>query len=245
MIIEGKNAVSELLKTQKTIDKILVQNGMRDEQSRNIVSAAKELGIKVSYADKSVLDKTSKSGRHQGFMAFTSDFAYADEDEMIEAAAGKDCFFLLLDGIEDPHNLGSIIRVAECAGIDGIFIGKVDQGQRDFNFRLTVAKENELKRNADEFTEKPYALNVFPTIDEKDDNGFKISSENADISFVTLKKARQVKGYVMRLQNNSEKPARDRVSFGDKTLGLDFGKYEVKTVVYDGENLYEIKDMII
>ncbi len=128
---------------------------------------------------------------------------------------------------------------------DGIFIGKVDQGQRDFNFRLTVAKENELKRNADEFTEKPYALNVFPTIDEKDDNGFKISSENADISFVTLKKARQVKGYVMRLQNNSEKPARDRVKFGDKTLGLDFGKYEVKTVVYDGENLYEIKDMII
>lgn len=128
---------------------------------------------------------------------------------------------------------------------DGIFIGKVDQGQRDFNFRLTVAKENELKRNADEFTEKPYALNVFPTIDEKDDNGFKISSENADISFVTLKKARQVNGYVMRLQNNSEKPARDCVKFGDKTLGLDFGKYEVKTVVYDGENLYEIKDMII
>ena len=128
---------------------------------------------------------------------------------------------------------------------DGIFIGKVDQGQRDFNFRLTVAKENELKRNADEFTEKPYALNVFPTIDEKDDNGFKISSENADISFVTLKKARQVKGYVMRLQNNSEKPARDRVSFGDKTLGLEFGKYEVKTVVFDGEKLYEIEDMII
>ncbi len=128
---------------------------------------------------------------------------------------------------------------------DGIFIGKVDQGQRDFNFRLTVAKENELKRNADEFTEKPYALNVFPTIDEKDDNGFKISSENADISFVTLKKARQIKGYVMRLQNNSEKPARDRVSFGDKTLGLEFGKYEVKTVVYDGEKLYEIEEMII
>lgn len=124
MIIEGKNAVSELLKTQKTIDKILVQNGMRDEQSRSIVAAAKDLGIKVSYADKSVLDKTSKSGRHQGFIAFTSDFAYADEDEMIEAAADKDCFFLLLDGIEDPHNLGSIIRVAECAGIDGIFIGK-------------------------------------------------------------------------------------------------------------------------
>lgn len=124
MIIEGKNAVTELLKTQKTIDKILVQNGMRDEQSKSIVACANERGVKVSYADKSVLDKKSSGGRHQGFMAFVSEFEYADEDDMIKAAADKDCFFLVLDGIEDPHNLGSIIRVAECAGIDGIFIGK-------------------------------------------------------------------------------------------------------------------------
>lgn len=124
MIVEGKNAVVELLKTQKTIDKILVQNGMRDEQSRSIVGLAKDRGIKVTYADKSVLDKTSLSGRHQGFMAFVSEFEYSDEDDMIAAAQDKDCFFLVLDGIEDPHNLGSIIRVAECAGIDGIFIGK-------------------------------------------------------------------------------------------------------------------------
>ena len=124
MLIEGKNAVVELLKTQKTIDKILVQNGMRDEQSRSIVALAKDRGVKVTYADKSVLDKTSVSGRHQGFMAFVSEFEYSDEDDMIAAAKDIDCFFLVLDGIEDPHNLGSIIRVAECAGIDGIFIGK-------------------------------------------------------------------------------------------------------------------------
>lgn len=124
MLIEGKNAVVELLKTQKTIDKILVQNGMRDEQSRSIVALAKDRGVKVAYADKSVLDKTSVSGRHQGFMAFVSEFEYSDEDDMISAAKDKDCFFLVLDGIEDPHNLGSIIRVAECAGVDGIFIGK-------------------------------------------------------------------------------------------------------------------------
>lgn len=124
MLIEGKNAVVELLKTQKTIDKILVQNGMRDEQSRSIVALAKDRGVKVTYADKSVLDKTSVSGRHQGFMAFVSEFEYSDEDDMIAASKDKDCFFLVLDGIEDPHNLGSIIRVAECAGVDGIFIGK-------------------------------------------------------------------------------------------------------------------------
>ena len=84
----------------------------------------RESGIKIAFADKSVLDKQCKSGRHQGFIAFVSDFEYADLDDMIEAAADKECFFLVLDGIEDPHNLGSIIRVAECAGIDGIIIGK-------------------------------------------------------------------------------------------------------------------------
>ena len=124
MTVEGKNAVSELIKTQKTIDKVLVQNGLRDGESRKLLNELRESGIKIAFADKSVLDKQCKSGRHQGFIAFVSDFEYADLDDMIEDAADKDCFFLVLDGIEDPHNLGSIIRVAECAGIDGIIIGK-------------------------------------------------------------------------------------------------------------------------
>ena len=124
MTVEGKNAVSELIKTQKTIDKVLVQNGLRDGESRKLLNELRESGIKIAFADKSVLDKQCKSGRHQGFIAFVSDFEYADLDDMIDGAADKDCFFLVLDGIEDPHNLGSIIRVAECAGIDGIIIGK-------------------------------------------------------------------------------------------------------------------------
>ena len=124
MTIEGKNAVSELLKTQKTIDKVMVQNGLRDGESRKLVNDLREAGVKIAFADKSVLDKQCKSGRHQGFIAFVSDFEYADLDEMIENSKNRDCFFLVLDGIEDPHNLGSIIRVAECGGLDGIVIGK-------------------------------------------------------------------------------------------------------------------------
>lgn len=124
MIIEGRNAVSELLKTEKTIDKVLVQNGMRDEKSRELVKALGESGVKFSYADKNVLDKQSPDGRHQGFIAFVSDYVYADFDDMVAESAGKNCFFLVLDGIEDPHNLGSIIRVAECGGLDGVIIGK-------------------------------------------------------------------------------------------------------------------------
>ena len=116
--------VKKCIKTQKTIDKVLVQNGLRDGESRKLLNELRESGIKIAFADKSVLDKQCKSGRHQGFIAFVSDFEYADLDDMIDGAADKDCFFLVLDGIEDPHNLGSIIRVAECAGIDGIIIGK-------------------------------------------------------------------------------------------------------------------------
>ena len=124
MTVEGKNAVSELIKTQKTIDKVLVQNGMRDAESRKLVSEIRERGVKIAFADKSVLDKQCKSGRHQGFIAFVTDYEYADLYDMIEKTRDKDCFFLVLDGIEDPHNLGSIIRVAECGGLDGIIIGK-------------------------------------------------------------------------------------------------------------------------
>ncbi len=124
MTVEGKNAVSELIKTQKTIDKVLVQNGLRDADSKKLLAELREAGVKVAFADKSVLDKQCKSGRHQGFIAFVTDFEYSDLDDMISSCACRDCFFLVLDGIEDPHNLGSIIRVAECAGIDGIVIGK-------------------------------------------------------------------------------------------------------------------------
>lgn len=124
MIVEGRNAVAELLKTDKTIDKVLVANGMRDEKSRELVKALNDSGVKFSYADKNVLDKQSQCGRHQGFMAFVSDYVYAELSDMIAETKEKDCIFLVLDGIEDPHNLGSIIRVAECGGLDGIVIGK-------------------------------------------------------------------------------------------------------------------------
>ncbi len=125
MKIEGKNSVRELLKTNKTIDKILVQNGMRDKESQEVLSLAKKSGVKIQFADKAILDKESGSNRHQGFIAFVSDYKYADFDEVIESGKDKpNAFYLVLDGIEDPHNLGSIIRVAECAGIDCIIIGK-------------------------------------------------------------------------------------------------------------------------
>ena len=80
MKIEGKNAVRELLKTKKTVDKIVVMNGMRDAESRDLLSRVKQAGIKVQFCDKSVLDKESESRRHQGFIAYVSDYRYRELD---------------------------------------------------------------------------------------------------------------------------------------------------------------------
>ncbi len=124
MKVEGRNAVYELINSTKTIDKVLVQNGMRDLESKKLIEAIKENGIKYVFCEKAVLDKESVTKKHQGFVAYASDFIYADLDNVIDAVHDKDCLILILDGIEDTHNLGSIIRVAECAGVDAIIIGK-------------------------------------------------------------------------------------------------------------------------
>ncbi len=123
MKVEGRNAVYELLSSSKTVDKVLIQNGLRDEASRNLINQIKENGIKFIFCEKAVLDKESVTKKHQGFLAYASDFVYADLDDVLNSVKG-DGLILMLDGIEDTHNLGSIIRVAECAGVDAIVIGK-------------------------------------------------------------------------------------------------------------------------
>lgn len=124
MKTEGRNAVIELLKTGKNIDKILLEKGAQGSISV-IFAEARKKNIRVQFVDKQVLDKESETRRHQGVIAFTTDYEYYDLDEIINAKKNeKGGFIVLCDGIEDVHNLGSIIRVAECAGADGVVITK-------------------------------------------------------------------------------------------------------------------------
>lgn len=147
MKIEGKNSVRELLKTKKTIDKILIANGMRDEESKNLLNIIKSSGAKYQFADKSVLDKESEGRRHQGFIAYVSDYKYTELDDILSAIDGKeDVFLVLLDGVEDPHNLGSVIRVCECAGVDGLIIGKRRSASvTDAVMRISEGSANHVK----------------------------------------------------------------------------------------------------
>ncbi len=127
MKIEGRNAVLELLKTSATVDKILMQKGAEHSAGR-IFAMAREKNIRVQFADGKALDRESETGRHQGVIAYVSDYEYADFDQFLEK---KDAprFVVICDGIEDVHNLGSILRVAECAGADGVIIPKNKSAQ--------------------------------------------------------------------------------------------------------------------
>ena len=127
MKIEGRNAVLELLKTDKTVDKLLMQKGAEGSAGR-IFAMAREKGIRVQFADAKALDRESETGRHQGVIAYVSDYVYADLDVLLEKKE-KPRFVIVCDGVEDVHNLGSILRVAECAGADGVIIPKNKSAQ--------------------------------------------------------------------------------------------------------------------
>lgn len=128
MKTEGRNAVIELLKTDKEIDKILMEKGAQGSLSR-IFAEARKKNIHVQFVDKLVLDKESVTGRHQGVIAFASDFEYSEIEALFVNKEGKKGFIILCDGIQDVHNLGSILRVAECAGADGVIIPKSNCAQ--------------------------------------------------------------------------------------------------------------------
>ena len=127
MKVEGRNAVLELLKTDKNVDKLLMQKGAEGSAGR-IFAMAREKNIRVQFADSRALDRESETGRHQGVIAFVSEYEYADFSQL---CAPKDSprFVVVCDGVEDVHNLGSIIRVAECAGADGVVIPKNKSAQ--------------------------------------------------------------------------------------------------------------------
>lgn len=126
MLITGRNAVSEALKSDATAEKLYVQKGENTGVIKNIVSIAREKRIIISFVDKTALDKITQNARHQGVALIQTEYVYSTPEEIVEYAnsTGRPPFIVIADEIEDPHNLGGIIRTAECAGVHGIIIGK-------------------------------------------------------------------------------------------------------------------------
>ena len=173
MKVEGRNAVYELLKTDKEIEKILVQKDLKDEGSKRLLNTIKSKRVKVQVVDKYVIEKESESKRSQGFIAFVSDYKYFEIEDIVNAAKEKDSLVLVLNEVLDPHNLGSIIRVCECAGGDGIIIGKDrSAGVTDTVMRVSAGALNHVK------VAKVTNINV--AIDELKENGYWVYGLEAD-----------------------------------------------------------------
>ena len=138
LTIEGRNAVLEALRSGKTINRLYVLDGCQDGPVRSIVREAKKTDTLVTFVSKERLDQMSETRKHQGVIALAAAYRYATVEEILESARkkGEDPFLILLDGIEDPHNLGAIIRTANLAGAHGVIIPK----RRAVGLTATVAK---------------------------------------------------------------------------------------------------------
>lgn len=166
LTIEGRNAVLEALRSGKPIDKLFVLEGCQDGPIRSITREAKKHDTIVKFVAKERLDQMSETKKHQGVIAFAAAYEYAQVEDMLELARerGEAPFLFLLDGIEDPHNLGAIIRTANLAGAHGVIIPK----NRAVGLTATVAKTSAGALN---YTPVAKVTNLSNTIRELKEQG--------------------------------------------------------------------------
>ena len=137
-VIEGRNAVIEAFRAERPVDRLFILEGHGDGPIRTIIREAKKAGALIDFVKKERLDQISDTGKHQGVIAYVAAYEYAEIEDIFEMAKekGEAPFIVLLDEIEDPHNLGAIIRTAHQAGVHGIIIPK----RRAVGLTATVAR---------------------------------------------------------------------------------------------------------
>ena len=169
-LIIGRNPVTEALRSGRTIEKLMISKGS-EKGLAQLIAMAKDRGIPVYYNDKSRMDKIAEGGAHQGVAAYVSSYEYCEVEDIIAAAEkkGEDPFIVILDGIEDPHNLGAIIRSADGAGAHGIVIPK----RRAVGMTGTVAKAS---AGAVEYVPVARVANIPQTVEMLKKEGFWIAA---------------------------------------------------------------------
>ncbi len=161
LTFQGRNAVLEAFRSGKTIDKLFILDGCQDGPIKSIVREAKKTDAIINYVDKERLDRLAGTGHHQGVVAIGAAYEYAEVDDILASAKekGEDPFIFILDEIEDPHNLGAIIRTANLAGAHGVIIPK----RRAVGLTATVAKTS---AGAINYTPVAKVTNIAQTIEE-------------------------------------------------------------------------------
>lgn len=174
-IVVGRNAVIELLRAGRSVDKVMLAQGAGEGSVSMIEAMAKGAGIPVVRADKAKLASLSCGANHQGVIAFTAGVSYVSVDELFEIAErrGEAPFFVIADGIEDPHNLGALIRCAEGAGAHGVIIPK----RRSAGMTPVVVKSS---AGACEHMAIAKVTNLASTIDALKERGVWVYGAEAD-----------------------------------------------------------------
>ena len=173
--LEGRNSVMEAIRAGRTIDKVYIQDGLRDNTISRIISKLKGTGTLISFVKKERLDSMSETGHHQGIIAQTTSYEYSDIEDIFELAKKKHepPFIIILDEIVDPHNLGAIIRTANIAGAHGVIIPK----HNATGLTATVVRAS---AGAINFTPVVKVTNISKTIEELKGRGLWFACADMD-----------------------------------------------------------------
>ena len=174
-VLIGRNAVTEALRAGRGINKLLLAEGDKEGAVSEILALAKERGIVTQFVERSKIEAIAGGLRHQGVLAYAAPVAYADLEDILKAAEekGEDPFLLLLDELEDPHNLGALLRTADATGVHGVLIPK----RRSVPLTATVAKTS---AGAIEYVPVARIGNIAQTLKALKDKGFWVAGADMD-----------------------------------------------------------------
>ena len=174
-VLIGRNAVTEALRAGRGINKILLAEGDKEGSVSEILALAKERGIVIQSVERSKIEAVAGGLRHQGVLAYVAPVAYAELEDILKAAAekGEAPFLLLLDELEDPHNLGALLRTADATGVHGVLIPK----RRSVPLTATVAKTS---AGAIEYVPVARIGNIAQTLKKLKEQGFWVAGADMD-----------------------------------------------------------------
>lgn len=174
-VLVGRNAVTEALKSGRGINKLWIASGDREGSVAEIATLAKERGIVVQYVERAKIEALAGGHRHQGVLAYVAPVPYAELDDILKAAEekGEAPFLVLLDELEDPHNLGALLRTADATGVHGILIPK----RRSVSLNATVAKTS---AGAVEYVPVARIGNIAQTLKKLKEKGFWVAGADMD-----------------------------------------------------------------
>ena len=174
-VLVGRNAVTEALKSGRGINKLWIASGDREGSVSEIAALAKERGIVVQYVERAKIEALAGGHRHQGVLAYVAPVPYAELDDILKAAEekGEAPFLVLLDELEDPHNLGALLRTADATGVHGILIPK----RRSVSLIATVAKTS---AGAVEYVPVARIGNIAQTLKKLKEKGFWVAGADMD-----------------------------------------------------------------